>query len=443
MGTPRTTISCRAIALTALALAGLATASLAAEQHPPPKLPVTTLWSVDVGTAVSGPPVTDGERVYLALRSGGVAARAIADGRELWRASKNVNAWMASDGGLLFVSAGDAIEALRGTDGASTWVAPGLKVSVPLVASGGFVVAITAAEVVAIRAADGQVAWRRAAGGVRHAPAVDGERVFVGADDGRVLALDLASGSVVWEQYVDRGVTAIVASRGLVYTGAGDKRLYCRDAATGAVKWLFRVGALVSGAMAVDEDRVYFAALDNVVRALDRATGNQRWQAPLSKRPVAGVIAAGRVVFVQVSGTELVLLLDRDGRRSGTIPLPGESTRDTPAAIRETPAGLNVFVVTGGLSNQWQLTFIGPAAEPALEPFGRAAMPGVAFLTDPLPEPIARVLPWLVLGDPILQPLSAVEWPIVLHDPPLQPLTTLPGIQLRPLSPVLPARRGA
>ena len=77
-----------------------------------------------------------------------------------------------------------------------------------------------------------------------------------------------------------------------------------------------------------------------------------------------------------------------------------------------------------------------------MEPYDRMAPLGVPFLTDPALAPIALVLPWLVLTDPMLRPFAAIEWPVVLRDPPLEPLTVLPGIQLRPLSPVLPARRG-
>ena len=67
---------------------------------------------------------------------------------------------------------------------------------------------------------------------------------------------------------------------------------------------------------------------------------------------------------------------------------------------------------------------------------------GVPFLTDPVLEPIGRVLGTLLLGDPMLRPLSSIGWPLILQDPPLEPLTTLPGLQLRPLSPVLPTRGG-
>jgi hypothetical protein len=68
-------------------------------------------------------------------------------------------------------------------------------------------------------------------------------------------------------------------------------------------------------------------------------------------------------------------------------------------------------------------------------------LPGVPYLTDPVLEPMGKVLGSLVMDDPMLLPATLMQWPIVLTDPPLEPLTTLPGLQLRPLSPTLPARR--
>lgn len=438
-----TTISCRAFAL-AVALLLLHPAPAAAEKFAAPRLPIAIRWSVELSTGVATAPVSDGDRVFLALTSAHLTARHIQDGRELWRIAKDVSSPFAAEGGLLFVPSADAIEALRGSDGASAWTVPRLKTAAPLVAAGGLVLAVTEAEIVAIQARDGAIAWRHPAGGVRHAPAVDGDRVYLGANDGRIVALELATGAVRWEKYVSGGVTALAAHHGLVYAGAGDKHLYCLNARDGATKWPFRVGAIVTGAMAVDDERVYFAALDNVVRALDRSTGNQRWKTPLPTRPLAGVRALGHVIFAPIAGTELVMLFDGTGARSGAIPLPGETPPDTAPAARESDAGLELFMVTGGLSNRWQLTFIGPAGEAALVPFSAmTAVPGAQLLTDPVLAPIGQGLAWLILGDPWLQPLAAAGWPILLADPPLEPLTALPGLQLRPLSPVLPPRRGA
>ena len=421
----------------------LASSARAAEKVAPPRLPIAVLWSVELTSAVATAPVSNGGRVFLALRSAHFVARDGQDGRELWRIQKEVTLPFAAASDLVFVSAGDAIEALRATDGGSAWLVPRVKAVAPLITAGGLVFAVTDAEILAIRAADGGIAWRQPAGGVRQAPAVDGDRLYLGANDGRIAAMDVATGAVRWESYVDGGVTALAAHRGLIYAGAGDKHLYCLDARSGAVKWPIRVGAFVTGQIAVDDERVYFAALDNVVRAVDRTSGNQRWKTPLAKRPIAGVRALGHVVFVPVAAAELVMLFDRNGDRSGTIALPGETSRDTPPEVRETEAGLEAFVVTGGLSNEWQLTYVGPVGEAALVPFSSLTeMPGVMFLTDPDLSPLAQVLPW-VFGDPLLRPMTDMGWPIVLTDPPLVPLTTLPGLQLRPLSPVLPPRRGA
>ncbi len=444
MPTGRTTISCRAFALCGVLLACVATRSAGADKPLPPKLPLAAFWSVDLGAEASAPPVSDGDRVFVALKSAHLIARSVTDGHELWRIAKDVTVPMAADAGLVFVSAGEAVEALRGVDGGNAWMAPRIKTVAPLLTGAGRVIAVTDAEVIAIRSTNGEIVWRHAAGGVHLSPAIDGDRVLVGADDGRVLALTLASGAMAWEKFVPDGVTALAAHNGLAYVGAGDKVLYCLDGRNGDTKWTFPIRSVATGHIAVDDKRVYFGALDNVIRGLDRSSGNQRWQASVRRRATAGVFVVGHIVFVPVAGSELVMIYDKDGRLSGNIRLPGEIARDVPPDIRETPAGPNIFVVTGGLSNEWRLTYIAPVAESTIIPLSEmTTMPGLGVLTDPVAEPIGKVLGLLVLDDPTLQPASLLTWPVFLTDPPLVPLTTIPGIQLRPLSTQLPIRRGA
>ena len=427
--------------LTALVLLA---APLAADDRPAvPALPVKMHWSADLSAGVAAAPVNDGDRIYISLRTAHVAALSLADGREVWRVAKTVTTPMVASSGLLYLSAGDAIEAVRGTDGVSAWIAPRLKAAAPLVANDAMVIVATDAELVALDAKDGHVLWRLAAGGIKLPPVADSGRVYAGADDGRVIGVDAASGKLLWEKYVQGGVTSLGAYRDRVYAGGGDKEFHAFDAIKGSHKWSRFIGSKPDGAIAVDDDRVYFTALDNVVRGLDRNNGNQRWQARLARRPIGGVHLIGHLVFLQATGTELLMLYDRTGERSGAIALPGETARDTPPSVRDTKAGLNVLVVTGSLSNQWQLSLVGPAAEAPVEPFAGFAIPGAPFLTDPEAVSMWRALPWLVMGDPPLRPATHAGWPLILQDPPLEPLTVLPGLQLRPLSPVLPVRRGA
>jgi outer membrane protein assembly factor BamB len=412
------------------------------EKMAPPKLPVAVVWTVDLGAAASVPPAIDGERIYVALRTGQLVAHRVADGRELWRANKTVTSPLAVGGGLVFVAGAEAIEALHAADGKTAWIVPRMKIAAPLVAEGGWLVAVTDAEVIAIRASDGEVVWRHSAGGVILPPAIDGPRLYTGAGDGRVMAIELSSGEVAWEHYVPGGVTALAAHDGLVYVGAGDKDFYCLSARNGKESWPKRIGSIVTGRIAADDQRVYLSARDNMVYALDHANGNQRWVQPLRRRPIAGVVVLGHVVFVPTAAAELTMLYDKDGRPSGSVALPGQMLPGLSPDLMEMKEGLQIAVVTGGLSNQWQLTLIASAGELPMAPF--AAMdpfPGVPYLTDPILEPIEKALGSLIADDPVLLPASSIEWPFLLTDPPLEPLTALPGLQLRPLSPTLPARR--
>jgi outer membrane protein assembly factor BamB len=415
----------------------------AADRLQPPKLPIAQRWSVTLVNGVGSAPVSDSKRVYLALRSGYLAAYDLTDGHNVWLKQIAATVPLAVNEDTLFVAAGEAIQALHGADGTSAWTVPRVKAAAPLLAEGAWVIAVTDAEVLALRSRDGEVVWRHPAGGVRLMPAIDGDYLYVGADDGRVLALKLADGAFAWERYLQGGVTAIAARNGRVYAGAGDKVFYCLDGRKGSIEWPWRVGAIVTGRIAVDDERVYFTALNNVVWGLDRSNGNQRWQTPLRQRPLGGAFAAGHVIFVPATGTQLLMLFDRDGRQSGALALPADSIAQVPPDVREAADGLHVAIVTGGLSNEWQLTFFGPAGEVPLVPFGEMAeLPGMPYLTDPRLEPIGRVLQTWLLDDPFLRDFSTLAWPVILTDPPLEPLTVLPGLQLRPLSPVLPVRRG-
>jgi len=415
----------------------------AGDRPPPPGLPLAQWWSVPLDGAVSAGPVSDGQRVYAALASALLTARDAKDGHEIWRQNRAVTLPMAADGELLFVASGDAIEALRGDTGKTVWTVPRTTPVAPLLAASGWVIATTETHIVLIRAATGEIVWQHAAGGIRLAPSLDGDRVYTGAEDGRVLALNVKDGSVAWEQFFTGGVTAIAAYRDRLYVGAGNKRLYTVDGAkSGEPKWNYRLDGLAAGRIEIDDAHVYVASLDNMIRALDRQNGGQRWQMGLRHRPYWGVRVAGHVVFVPVTSADVPMIYDHDGRAAGSLHLPDEALPNLPPAIVSTKDGTLVYAVTASQANEWQLTKFAPAGEAALIPIGTlAVMPGVPYLTDPTLAPIGNVLGLLILGDPRLMRFSEVDWPIVLRDPPLVPLTTLPGVQLRPLSPVLPVRR--
>jgi outer membrane protein assembly factor BamB len=437
------TTSCRAFALMVCVLTAVGPARAADDKGASerPLLPIGQKWSVNLNGKVTEPPLSDGTRVFIVYASHELAALSVADHSELWRQPKDITCALALDGDLLFDCSADAIEARRTNDGSVAWLLPNIKTVAPLVAEKGWLLAVTDGEIIAIRDSDGTILWRRPAGGVQLAPAIDGDALYLGANDGRLVAFTLTTGDQLWQEFVPEGITALAGSHGRAYAGGGDKQFYCFNGSTGegVSGWPWRIGALVEGHIAIDDDHVYFAALDNIVRALSRGNGNQRWDRLLRDRPTEGVWTIGHLVFVPSPSPNLLMLYGKDGHPSGNLTLPDKMPMDLPPGLRLTGAGLAVFAVTSGLSNTWVLTMFGPEPEPALEPL--TVIPGLPYLTDPDLQTAAKGLWWLVAGDPPLRPLEDVAWPILLVDPPLQPLSALPGLQLRSLSPTLPIRR--
>jgi outer membrane protein assembly factor BamB len=347
-------------------------------------LPLAPAWSVDLGgpPVARATPVVDDERVYLALRAGHVVARSLHDGAERWRKELPTTQPLAVDAGVVFVSSRDAVHALRGADGATVWHTPVSGITAPLVARGGWLIVLAERRVLAFRSTDGARVWQRDIGASTEPPAIDGDRLYISLDDGRIVAADLETGESIWESPVGGRPGAPFASGDRVYAGAGDRQFYCLKAGTGEIEWVRRIGAAIVGSATVDVARVYFTALDNMLWALDRSNGNQRWQHAYRRRASTGPSIGGTFVFLASSSSPDIWMWTTDGKPAGSLTLPAESA--VPPAISMRGASeLDVLAVTGNLSSQWQLTRLTRAHEPPLAPL--RDVPGVVLPPEPVP----------------------------------------------------------
>ena len=73
-------------------------------------------------------------------------------------------------------------------------------------------------------------------------------------------------------------------------------------------------GADVLGLPVLDERRVYFVALDNVLRGHNRNGGSMLWKRVLPMRPFTGPILSGQISIVSGVASELRALQRRDGK---------------------------------------------------------------------------------------------------------------------------------
>jgi outer membrane protein assembly factor BamB len=364
------TISCRLIAPTLALVALLALPAAAQDVAPKPAPPTPTsavAWSVALPAPPMYPPVMIGDRIFVALLPGMVAAYAADDGRELWRADLRPDAPIAVDEERVFVSAGEAIHALSTRDGTVLWRTPSGKVTVRPVAREGWVVVSSEGTLRALRAADGSEVWTQGVKYVQQPPAILGNWLIAGTADGFIRSHDLRTGAELWTQRIG-GVPAeplVFADR--VYVGASDKRFYCLDALTGEFEWApIRVGASMPMAAVADADRVYLVAVDNLVRAYDLRTGALKWQKGVPYRPFDGpVLAAGSVVL---AGPVPDVRRMQPANGDPLPPLTFPDQLAAAAAIADAPDGLRVVGLTGSLEDTWKLTLVTPRVPESQSP---------------------------------------------------------------------------
>ncbi len=130
------------------------------------------------------------------------------------------------------------------------------------------------------------------------APFIAADGVYLSLEDGRVMKLALLTGEPQWEHMLPGRPGELLVLDDRIFVGCANKRFYCLNPKNGKERWHWRVGGRPVGRAAVDEKRVYYVALDNILWALDRGNGVMKWRAELPVRASGGPIVIGTVVAV-------------------------------------------------------------------------------------------------------------------------------------------------
>lgn len=312
-------------------------------------------------------------QVFAVLPPGIVASYQIEDGREMWRVELTADQPLVVSGDRVFVAAGEAIHALGAADGVLAWRQPSGTLTAPLLVHEGWVIASANGTVTARRATDGTVVWTAQVGPQRERASIEGNTLYLPLTDRRIVALDLPTGKEKWRRRLGGAPSEILPLPKRLYVGSDDKWFYCLNADTGVPEWRVRVGAATIGKPTIDADRVYFAAMDNMLHALSHQSGAIRWHAPVAFRPTAGPMLVGPVVLVPGATADLQTFDVRTGKPVAPIPF-GERLA-TPPSFRETDKGPIAVAVIGGLSAEWKLAVFEPSMSIPTAPL--TVLPGV------------------------------------------------------------------
>ncbi len=380
----RTTISCSlqmtdAIRCGIVAIIGClvllaAGGAWAQERRAPSRLlPLETLWTTPLPAAPAEAPVYEADHVFVPLRDGQVAAVNLADGEVVWQMPQDMVGRPAAGDALLFVATSDELRALDIATGLARWSIPlEAPLSAPLVWNTGWLIAaLDTQTLLALRAETGETIWRRDMdGGIHVAPSLAGDRMYVSLDNGGIVALALMSGDSVWEQRLE-GAPAEILPLDDLFVGAADNHFYCLSELDGTIKWRKRTGGDVVGLPAVDEKRVYFTSLDNMLRALNRTNGVQQWRQTLTARPTAGPSHTGGLLVLGGLSQDLRFFDPVDGVPYGDISAPSELA--FPPTSISTPADGPVLITVTG---DGRLRALGRATGPSQRDLATLTFPG-------------------------------------------------------------------
>ena len=340
----------------------LAAASTLAAQDPvkplpvPPsqELPTGIRWKVALPAPPAHPPLIAAERVFVSALPGLVVAYDLKDGTALWRQTLNPEQPVAADGERLFVAGGDTVLAVNVADCSVAWRTTTGKLTAPLLAKDGWVIAASADKLFALRATDGGVIWSQESGLQRERAAISGDLLFVPLASGALRAHDLATGKMLWEKRLAGAPAEPLVVGESLYFGATDKYFYSLDARDGEEELPpIRVGAIVRSKAESDGTWVFFAGLDNLVRAIDRRGGSLRWREGVKFRPFEGPQLIGAAVAVAGAAPDVLLLSTRNGTETGRISFP-ESLALAPA-LATTGDAVIAAGISGGLTDAWTL----------------------------------------------------------------------------------------
>lgn len=272
-------------------------------------------WQIKTGQPVSAGPGSDGNRVAVGTLDGDLIVLDAADGEQLWTHA------MLAEVLTPPVIGGDAVYAV-GVDG----------------------------RVHALEAATGRTRWTfdttvplltlRGTGEL----ILDGERLIVGAANGKVFALAIASGEVVWEAMpgeskgrneLERLVDVdgrLAVDRGDVFASAFQGKTQALTGDSGSPLWTADFGSAVG--LAVDRRQVYVVTDRSHIVALDKRSGGEIWrQEGLKERLLSAPAVLGDQVVVGDFQGYLHVLSMADGSVVGRARLGGDGFNVAPIVV--------------------------------------------------------------------------------------------------------------
>ena len=292
-----------------------------------------------------------------------LVARTAEEGKEAWTSRLSPIAQPVAGDHLVFVATSDRVSALDEESGAVRWQDDTPSPAGALIWRSGWLFVAAKSTLRAYRAADGARLWEHVLPApIASGPVVNGDRLVAGLEDTTLMCLDIKAPEEVWRTPpLGFQIGPMLAANGRVYFGGSDGYVHAREDRRGQWLWDFRARAAVVGPPVADAAHLYVALLDNTVRALDAASGSQRWQQPLGARAVPGLLLLSDLLAVPLASGDLLSCPAKTCKPAKVVPFPAPP--DAPPGffhrlegVAAGPDGRRAFLVTSSLQDERTLT---------------------------------------------------------------------------------------
>ncbi|WP_330631397.1 PQQ-binding-like beta-propeller repeat protein [Halocatena halophila] len=291
-------------------------------------------WHKNVD-GLSGAPAVSDQTVYapvrLATPGDEIPARHVllaldaTDGSVLWRAEMEGESSVGVVDGTVYL-ADRRTRALDSTDGTEQWSVQRGSYH-PVVTDRFVYVTEGVEECLAINRQDGSVQWS-AAFRATQIPAVDGETVYAGAEDGTVRALTATAGERRWTNSLDDSNPDLAAADGMAYAAAVEG-FYALDGTSGDVQWTIPSQRTPDSSyrynvsLPVLADGTVYVVVDGVLRAVTADSGTEQWRYDSPHEvPSVPPVRVGNAIYFVAAPNRVVALHALTGNRLGAYTAP-------------------------------------------------------------------------------------------------------------------------
>lgn len=286
----------------------------------------------EFGDAVEATPVVDGEVLYVPVGWGKrmLYAYDLLKGQSRWKkkgAPVEAGLLLLNDG-LIAVDVQGTVQKVDPATGDILWeqsLGEGTLVrATPVLVGGHVVVADTEGRLTAFDPADGARQWTQQLPAPVYASfAADAYRLYVPTTRGQFFALAAETGEVRWRLAVPDTTVRFAApavANGTVYVGATDGTLRALTASDGAEQWSYRDDAALTAPPLVGQRHVFLGTMGKMLYAMDRTTGEVRWEQELPGRVKSPMIMHDGRLIVQTEPRTVLCFATNDDEQYASTP---------------------------------------------------------------------------------------------------------------------------